>query len=263
MFHTIFTKTLYEKRWFTLGWSVAIFLMVIFIMILFPTFKESFGTALKDVPESMQAFLGSAEDYQTITRYVDLQVVAQMVIMTIILAIILFTSLLAGDESTGTLQSLLYQPVPRWRVYIEKLYAGAVITAVASLALSLGVAIGALLIHEPIDMMRLIQTTIAIWLITMVFGAFTYCVGAATGKRGLTGATAGITTFVLYLITSLAATADSLNKLNYVSPFRYFNSPSVLENGLSVGHTLVLTTLVLLFAAIGYVLFMRRDIHQP
>jgi ABC-2 type transport system permease protein len=262
MFTSILSKTLYEKRWFTLGWTIAIALMVILIVVLFPTFKESFGVALKDVPESMKAFLGSAEDYQTIAGYVNLQVVAQMVFMTIIMAVILFTSLLAGDETNGTLQSLLYQPVSRGRVYLHKLIAGMLITAIACVGLGLGILLGVALIHEHIDLGKLAQTTLAVWLITMVFGALAYAAGACIGRRGATGAIAGIIAFATYTLTSLATTADSLEKLNYLSPFRYFNSPNVLQHGLDAAHTAVLGGLIVVLLLIGYLIFIKRDIYQ-
>lgn len=110
---TIWLKTIYEKRWGLIAWYASLFAMTIFIMLLFPTLRDTFGQALKDVPDSIKGILGDAETYQRINGFIDIQVLFQMVFMTVIYGVILFTGVLAGDENEGTLQTLLTQPVSR------------------------------------------------------------------------------------------------------------------------------------------------------
>ena len=89
MFKNLFLKTLYEKRWMMVGWSVGVVALVMMTVTLFPTFKESLS-GLENVPDSLKSIIGDAAAYSTIKGYVNLQVFQQLPFMTIILSVILF-----------------------------------------------------------------------------------------------------------------------------------------------------------------------------
>src|SRR4051812_14823400 len=123
MFRNIFLKTVYEKRWTMVWWSLTGFLLVVFTTVLFPTFKDALGQTLNDVPDSLKSLLGNASAYSHISSYLQLQVFDQMVFLPIILGVILGTGILAGEENEGTLQTLLTLPVRRSQVFVQKLLA--------------------------------------------------------------------------------------------------------------------------------------------
>lgn len=262
MLKNTFLKTLYEKRWSALIWSLSLFAMVVLVMVLFPTFKESLGESLKDVPDSVKAFLGDAETYQKVTGYLDIQVFAQMVFMTIIFGVILGTGLIAGDEGEGTLQTLLSYPISRTRVYVQKLLALLALTGAVSLVIMAGAYLGVLLVGESVNLVNLFWATFMLWLVTLVFSLLGYALGAITGRRGLAGALAGGLAFVSLLITSLAEGVAALRGVNKLSPFNYFNKPSALEAGLQAGDMLILVIICTVFAVAGYLLFIKRDVYQ-
>lgn len=256
----IFRKTLFERRTSIIIWFVAVAVSTFLIMLLFPSLRDSLGASLQDVPDSMKDLLGSAEDYQTIAGFVDLQVIAQMVFLTIIMAIIAGTSLISGEESSGTLQTLLAQPVRRTRVYLEKFWAMSVMTLVTCSGLFFGTIFGVLALSETINVWRLLLAVSMTWLLTLFFATMAYGIGAATGKRGLAGILTGFYAFVSYMLTALAGAAPALEKLNYASPFYFFNTPSVIKNGLDFGNIAVLLVGIFVFFIIGIVWFRKRDI---
>ena len=260
MFSSIFTKTLYERRWSTLIWMFAVFGFTLLTMMLFPSLRDSLGASLQDVPESMRELLGSAEDYQTITGFVDLQIIAQMVFFTLIMGVIAGTSLVAGEENSGNLQTLLAQPVRRVRVYLEKYAALSIMVAIVTFGLFFGVIAGVLILGETINIFRLLAASAMVWLVTMFFATLAYSVGAFTGKRGVAGVVAGAYAFVGYMLTALAGAADALEKLNYASPFYYFNTPSVLREGFDLGNIAVLCFGIIIFIILGLLRFIRRNI---
>lgn len=262
MLKTIFGKTLYEKRWGMLWWSLAMFATTLLIVLMFPIFQDSFGKSLQDVPESLRSILGDASDYQRLEGFLELQVFLQMIFLTIIYGIILFTGLLAGEENDGTLQTLLSQPVSRTKVYFHKLLAANLILWVVSFAMFLAVWLGAVLINESVDVWRLLQGTFALWLVSAVLSIFGYMLGAVTGRRGLAGALAGIFAFASYLVSSLVATVDALKPVNYVSPFKYFNNPRVMEQGLQMENVMYLVIGCVVPIIIGWIVFMKRDVFQ-
>lgn len=262
MFQNVFLKTLYEKRWMIIGWSLVTALFTLFIVLVFPVFRDTFGESLKNVPESMKSLLGDAKTYQTLNGYVDVQVIYQMIFLPVIMGIILCTGLIAGKEDQGVLQSLLAQPVKRRSIYLEMLFASTVIVAIVCLSIFIATWAGALIISEPIELNRLLQATIACWLVTMLVSTFGFALGAITAKRGLAGMVTGIIVFLGYVITALAPSVKYLKMPNYLSPFKYFNTPSVMQNGLQWNNVGIMVTVTIVFAVVGYIVFVKRDIYQ-
>ncbi len=262
MFRSIWLKTVYEKRWGLLAWSLGIFAMTFFVMLLFPTLRDTFGQALNDVPESIKGILGDAQTYQRINGFIDIQVLFQMVFMTVIYGVILFTGVLAGDENDGTLQTLLAHPVSRRKVYFEKLSGATVLLGLVSLAVFVGVWFGSLAVGESVNLFRLLLAILMMFLVSFVFSIIGFALGAITGKRGLSGAIAGALAFVSYLITNLAPTVKSLKGVNRFSPYEYFNKPSILDNGIQFSDLAVLLLISVVCIVAGYVVFTRRDIAQ-
>jgi ABC-2 type transport system permease protein len=265
MFRSIFSKTLFERKNSTIIWTVVFFLYVVLIVALFPALKESLGQALQNVPESMQGLLGNASDYQNINGYIDIQIIGQMIFLTLIMGIIFGTSLLAGDEKSGILHTLLAQPVSRASVYVQKFLALVIITAVTCIiGVFSGIIAGAVVVGElsNVDITRTIQGVLMIWLLTLAFTTLTYVIGAVTGSRGVAGIIAGLYAFGAYMITTLASTANALETLNTVSPFHYFNQPSIMKTGLDTGNIIVLSAATIVLFVIGLIIFRKRNIYS-
>lgn len=200
MFKNIFTKTLHEKRWTMIFWSIGVIAMCLLMMGFYHSFTD-LADAFKNLPKSFQNLIGDTAALKTVPGYVAQQVFALRIpLLTLIMGIILFTALLAGDEGDGTLQTLLAQPVSRRRVYIEKLLAGMVIGLVICCAAIIGIMLGLLMIHEQMSFLRLVQAVMGVWLLTLLFGSIGFALGAITGKRGLAGSVTGLFTFAISLL---------------------------------------------------------------
>jgi putative exporter of polyketide antibiotics len=96
----------------------------------------------------------------------------------------------------------------------------------------------------------------------MLISLLAYCVGAITAKRGFAGMLAGILAFLAYTITALAPGIKALKYPNYLSPFKYFNNPSVMANGLDWNNIAVLSVVCVILIALGFIFFVKRDIYQ-
>ncbi len=262
MFKTIFLKTLFEKRMMTLWWLLSAVGLTVFIVIFFPGLKESFGKTLESIPESMRALVGSAEDYQTLGGYLNVQVFQQMIFLPVTLGVILLTGLLAGDENEGTLQTLLTHPVSRAKVYFHKLMAGAAIVGIVTFGFFIGSWLGAILIHDSVDLWRLLQATFTAWLVSMAISLIGFALAAMTGKRALSGSIAGAYAFAMYVISTLVVTVKELRTVDYLSPFHYFIHPSPLKAAFDFGDMFVLLAASVVFIVLGYVVFTRRDVYQ-
>lgn len=262
MLSNIFLKTLYEKRWGLFWWSVTMFTFTILVVWLFPTFRDSFGQTLQNVPDSLKSVLGQAADYQSLNGFLQLQVFMQMIFVTFIYGIILFTGLIAGDENEGTLQTLMAQPVSRAKVYFQKLAAGGALLGVVSFVMFIGVWLGALIIHEHVDIVRVLEATFMMWLVSMVLSLVGFAIGSATGRRGAAGAIAGLYAFLAYMVFTIAGTVTFLKIPNYFSPFKYLASPRILNEGLSLSNVSLLAGVCLILVIVGWLVFEKRDIYQ-
>ncbi len=262
MLRTIFLKTLFEKRWMVFWWTISSVALTVFIVLFFPSLKDSFGEALKDIPESMRSLVGSAADYQTLAGYLNIQVFQQMIFLPVILGVILCTGLLGGDENEGTLQTLLTHPVSRAKVYLHKLAASAVILGIVTFGFFAGSWLGALIVNESVDLWRLLQATFMAWLVGMAISLIGFALAAITGKRALAGSIAGAYAFVMYVISTLVESVKALRPVDYFSPFHYFNHPSPLKAAFDFGDMFVLLAACLVFIAAGYIVFVRRDVYQ-
>ena len=261
MFNSMFKQTLYTKRWMTISWSAGIAFMTGFTMVFFPTFKKV-GQSFQDVPDSLKSFLGDASAYSSIEGYTDLQIFSQLPFMLIIMAIVMFTGLIAGDESSGVLQSLLAQPVKRSKVFFEKLFAGITIMGVACFSMLVGVIIGMLIVGEQMSVDRMLLATLASLLISLVFGVMGFALGAISGKRGFAGGVAGVLAFASMLISSLAEGVKSLRFADKFSPFHYFNKPGIMQNGINWSHVAILTMIIIVLVVVSWFRFIKRDVYQ-
>ncbi|GAC1387392.1 MAG: hypothetical protein NVS1B7_1360 [Candidatus Saccharimonadales bacterium] len=264
MFKSILTKTIYEKRWLLLFWSIGVCAMALLMTSFYHSFHAGgFEQALQSVPKQLQGLVGNLASLKTVGGYVAQEVFAQRIpLLTLIMSIILFTSLLAGDENEGTLQTLLAQPVTRRQVYLEKFIAGLVISLIVCSAAIAGVYCGLVLIHEHMSVLRLVQATIGEWLLTVLFGSIAFAVGAITGKRGLAGALTGLVTFGSFVLTSFASSVSSITMIEKFSPFHYYNHPATAEYGLQGSNILVMVFIITVFLVIALFIFQKRNIYQ-
>ena len=137
------TKTLYDRRWFVLGWLLSLAFMAWFVGIFYETFGQSdiLNQQLKDLPPSMRSIAGISDNFNTVAGYYGAQIFGKtMPIIAAILGISLGTSL-AVEEEAGTLQTLLAAPISRTRVFLSKAVASMLIFAIVFVGLIGGLAL--------------------------------------------------------------------------------------------------------------------------
>lgn len=262
MFKSVFGKTLYDKRWFIISWTLGIMAMVLLTMVFYPFFKDSgFDEVINTAPKELQSLLGQAENYKTVAGYVAEQIFAlRLPAMVIIMTIALFIGIGVGDESRGTLETLLAQPVSRSKVYWQKFWAGAVVSAIVCMGIFAAVCFSFILIDGTMSLTRLAQATLACWLLGLAVGASAYALGAITGKKGLSLGIASGVAFLSFMISSMAPAVESLQQIQKASIFYYYNVPQVALHGLSLRNFAVLVGITIVLSVAGVIVFRRRDL---
>ncbi|HSX23884.1 MAG TPA: ABC transporter permease subunit [Candidatus Saccharimonadales bacterium] len=264
MFSSVFTKTIYEKRWMMLFWSIGVIGMALLMMAFYHSFSGGgFDELLKNLPKSFQGLVGNLNELKTVGGYVSQEVFALRIpLLTLIMGIVLFTGLIAGDESEGTLQTLLTQPISRLQLLLEKFLAGLFISFVICASAIAGVMLGTALIHEHMNLVRLFQAVVGVWLLTVACGSIGFMFGAITGKKGLAGSVAGLLTFSFYMITSFAGSVSWLARPEKLSLFHYYNNPGIALYGLKGSNVIVMVGIIAILLVVSAVVFQKRDIYQ-
>lgn len=262
MFKNITLKTLYEKRWFLLGWSLGMIAMAGVTIAFYPSIKDQVSQLLASVPKSLQAVTGTAEDYQTMAGYIGSGVFdLRMPLLTLTMAIILAIGLSAGEESSGQLDQLLAQPVSRTRIVLEKWLAFAIIILVSHWALYGAITILVPLIGETVSVSALAGVTLMSSLLATAAGSLALAVAFVTGSKAFATLVTTVLVFGSYVLTSLAGQLDWLRTVDKFSLFHYYHTSTVIRSGLEVSHVLTLLAIVLVCIVVGSLGFARRDVE--
>ncbi len=260
MLRTIFTKILFEKRWTILLWFVGLTVVMIGISMIFPPIRDTMGTMMGSVPDSMKNWFGTMETWQTFSGYAGQEIFGQMAMMMAVVAVIFGAMFAAGDEQDGTLLMVLSRPVRRSSVYIQKYLALVVMVSVVASTYFFGAVLGGWILGEPVPYAAFLQASVMVWLLGLSLATITYTLGTATGRKGLAGVTVGFYAFLAYFLASLSTAADIVDKLSYGSLFRYVNAPEVIAHGVNGGDVLVLTVVTIVAFVVALPMFMRRDL---
>lgn len=264
MFNNVLNKTVFEKRWFTLFWMLGVVAMAMLMIAFYHSFSQGgLEEVYQNLPKSFQGLVGNLESLKTVPGYVSQEIFALRIpMLTLIMSVVLFSGLLAGDENEGLLQTLLTQPVTRTKLFVHKYLAGSVVSFLICVSAIVGVWVGLFLIHETMSFEKLFEAVIGLWLVTLLFGTLGFSLGAITGKRALSGSIAGLAAFGTYLLTSFQPNVSSLTQVEKLSPFHYYNKPSITEYGLKFNNVTVMLIVVALLLIISWIVFNKRDIYQ-
>ena len=263
--NTLF-KTLRDYRRSFFWWSVGLVVTALYMALFYPTIRDQ-ATALADymkvLPEALMASFGITKgaDMYSAEGYLSSYLFAFMVPMLfLILGIGFGASAIAGEEERGTLDLLLANPLPRWRVVLEKFGAFVIYAAALAFVFWLGLVGGAEMVAMPVSYGRMAAATVSSVLPALAFGSLALALGCATGSKGLSIGVSSAVGVAAYFLNSLASVVQDLEPYRKLSPLYYYNSTDPLKHGLSLGNSAVLVGLALVFLAIALYTFQRRDL---
>ena len=263
MFRSPFFKTLYDKRLVILAWSLGAMIMNLIIVWIFPDFKDpSITEAFKNLPQSLQAFAGSL-DIGTIEKYLDSQVFFNNgSIIFWILGISIGVNLFATEEDKGTLETTLATKVTRGRLYFEKFMAMVVIFLIVNFVAIVGICIAVLIIHESVSILRLTQAGLVLWAYTILLGAFSFGVGAMTGRKNLSIGIPTITLVFMFLLFTFAQSIEWLKGWDKATWNYFYAHGQTVIKGIDYSNLLVIIVSIAVFAISGWLVFRKRDLRK-
>lgn len=262
MFKSPFLKTFYDKRWVILAWSLGALIMNLVVVWIFPDFKDPRLTeAFKSLPQSLQAFAGSL-DINTIEKYLDSQVFFNNgSVIFWILGISIGVNLFATEEDGGTLETTLATKIPRGRLYFEKALAMAAIFLVVNLVGLAGIWIATVVIHENVSILRLFQAGAVLWLFTILLGAFSFGVGAVTGRKNLAIGIPVVTLVAMFLLYSFSQSVKWLKGWDKATWNYFYAHGQTVMKGIDYSDMAVLAISAAVFLIAGWLVFRKRDLR--
>jgi len=258
----LFFKTLRDKRFFILGWSLGLLFLGFVMVSFFPSFSGGqIDELLGSMPPALQGLVGNLQDWQNLPGYIGSQVFdIRLPIFISILSILLAISLTVGEEDKGQLRTLVSLPISRRRVVLGKWLAIVALCFVASLATAVGVEIGLLVINESLAQSVLLRLGFFTWLLVTALATLIFAVGLASGKRSLTTGVAIIFAIGSFLLSTFAPAVDWLQDYEFLSFFHYFPAVDIANGIVEWQNAAFYGGVVVVSLIVALIFFPKRDI---
>lgn len=251
----------------TIAWSVALALILLLFMSLFSLFKQDAADTIKifeGFPPAFRSAFGMYLDkfftipgfYAFIFGYASLCGGIQ--------AMHYGLDVITKEQRMKTADFLMTKPATRFHVLAAKFLAVLsliVITNViffsASWFMALQVSDG-----EVFDAKAFNLIAFSMFLIQLFFLSFGIMVGSLSKKmKSVLPSTLGLV--FLFYATSMLGSIIGEEKVHYLTPFKFFETNYIIENGgYETQYGIWLIVLLVVFAAVSYVKYTRREIHS-
>jgi ABC-2 type transport system permease protein len=239
-------------------WGAALGAMCALMVAVWPSIEGSVDELMQSYPESLKKVFG-IEELNTVEKYLEAEMLSLIVPMALaVYAIRCVTRPTVGAEERGHLDTLLSLPLARAVLALASfvvagLASALVLAVVYEIVIATGVIAGVGVSAGP-----LAAGVGNVWPLAMGFaGLALLAVGATRGSGRVMGIAAG-TMVAMYVIDVAGKLASAIEPLREGSAFRWYGS--AVTDGFDVSHAVALALVGVALAALGAVLFERRDI---
>ena len=254
----VIRRGLRDNRRAPLTWGGGLGAMSALMVAIWPSIEDSMEDLVKSYPADLKEVFG-IESLDTVERYVD----AEMLSFIVPLAVAFFgvrcvTRALVGAEDRGHLDTLLALPLSRRALVgasfaVTAIAVAAILVVIWALTMFAGVISG-----TDVSASIMASGMLNVWPLSIAFtGLAVFAAGLLRRPASVTAVATG-TLVGMYVVDIVGKLADAIEPVRAVSAFRYYGS--AVQNGLDVSHMVGLTLAGMALAAIGALLFERRDI---
>lgn len=266
MLRSVFGKVVHDQWRLVLGWAAFSAIWPAMYVGLYPSIgalgelqqmMDKFPPGIREFFASSELNLGSPEGFLNMELFTF---VAPLLILAY--TVVVAGSATAGEEERGTMDLLLANPVPRWRIIIEKSAAFVIGTAVIGMGMWIGAAIGAVGADVKLDLWLVAQALGSVLLLGLALGGLALALGALTGRRWLAAGISLMVAIAGFFLNGLGALVEWLGPWRPISPFYHYIANDPLSNGLDAGHALVLVAWAVIGGIVAVIAFERRDLAR-
>mgnify|MGYP003582214434 CR=1 FL=1 len=257
-----FLKTLRDKRFFILGWSVGLAFLGFVMTSFYPSFNGGeIDELLKTLPPALEGLVGNLADWKQLPGYIGSQVFdIRLPLFISILSILLAVSLTVGEEDKGQLRTLISLPISRHKIILGKWFAIVGICLIASIAPVIGVELGLLAIGESLDVMVLARLAFFTWLLVTAVATLIFAIGLASGKRALTTGLGIVLAMGSFLLSTFSKAVDWLEDFAWLSLYHYFPATDIAKNVVDWWNGGFYVIVIIVSLIIAFLFFPKRDV---
>lgn len=251
---------LWERRRSLLSWGLPIGLWSAFVVAIYPSVEDALQKAIASYPQALKEAFGIAE-LSSVEQYLSAEMLSLIVPLAVgYLAVRSVASGLSGAAESGRLDVLLSAPVSRSRLVAASFGATAAELACVLLASLLITALSSLLVGAGLSFGLALAGFANVWPLALLFAGLGIVVtGWSLRTAIVTGSVAGVLV-AMYVADLIGRLDPSLDWIRYGSVFRYYGH--AIEDGIEPIAFVGVTAAAVALAALGAVLFERRDLTQ-
>jgi ABC-2 type transport system permease protein len=262
MRHSVLGKWLWDSRRSLVVWAVAVIAVGGMYAAFWPTMNDpQLQEALQNYPQAILEALNYT-DFATAAGYLSATVYGLIVaLLLLVFGISAGARIISGDEEAGTLDLILAHPVSRPALALQRFAAFMVaVVAICALFWLAMVALRGPAQFEEIGPGLLAAATLHLAAFAMLFGAISFAVGAATGRRAVALGVAAGAALLAYAAKGLLPQVDGLAWTKDYSAFTWLNGSEPLRNGVDWGYLGIMLAIAAVLVALGTWAFNRRDV---
>ncbi|HLG91111.1 MAG TPA: ABC transporter permease subunit [Candidatus Saccharimonadales bacterium] len=257
--------TLWQRRWSIIWWCVGITAFLVLSLGFYPAVRDQaaeLDQALEHIPKAAKAFITDQSDILSPTGFLSARVFYLMLPLILgVLTIGLGNSLLAKEESEGTLELLLSRPISRGRLLAAKALSGLIILAVVGAVALIDILVLSKLVGMEVPLSDIALATLLCLLFVLSLGSIAFYM-SSVGRRGrLAGV--GVAVFIglgSYIVSSLTSLADWLKWPDRFLPYHYYRPGEVLNGVYDWGWAWLFVVIIVILGVLSWASFRRRDI---
>ena len=261
----VFTHSLRRSVSAMIGWGLSLGLLGYFMIGFYDTFADQSAVLenlLAQYPPELMAFFGDQSGGMfTPEGFLTLEFFSYMPLVIGIFAVQAGSRLIVTDEESGILDLTMAHPVSRSAFFLGRLLAHVVtlisILGITWLAFFIG---GEKSVGLDFTAGELARPFISLFATLFLFSGLSLFLSLILPSRSLSTMVSGLLLTASYFIQSLSNINADLKDIAQYLPLKYYQSGGAL-NGLNSEWAAGLIGFGLLFSALGWTLFVRRDIR--
>jgi ABC-2 type transport system permease protein len=256
----LFSKFVADLRGQVIGWGVGMAIMLAITVAMFPSISDIYGDVVNQLPDAMAAFVGDEGSFKQIEGYLNAEFFNYAPVILAVFAILAGGAMIANEESQGTMDLLLAQPLSRFQLATTKLVAFVLSTTLLISIMSLGFWITIGFIDTPFSPSRMTISFLLFLPFEVFVGLTASFFAQLFGSRMTGGTILAVLLVASYILEALGKINDILDRFNPVYLTVYFQGGEALVSEISWLRIAVLMGGIVIIASANTVLFMRRDI---
>lgn len=260
----VFTRTLVDKKWFIIGWSVGFIALAGLMVAFFPAMKMdgALDELIKSMPPAFQGLVGNLADLKEFSTYLASQMFdIRLQMLGGVMAIILALGLSVGDEDAGTMRTTLALPVSRTKLLFERWLAIIVITGIVVLASGAAVLAIQPTIGEAVDLAVLGRLLAMTWLVMVALSTVTYAAAMGTGSRSSATTIGVVLVAASFILSTFADGVEWLRSFEPLSVYYYYPAVEIAKDSINLSDVIVLSGITFIPLVAAWIAFRVRDVR--